>query len=55
MKIFKRLLVVCLIFTFQIGFADAFAKGYQLYKFDTTVKVDSLFVFELITKKNYKN
>ena len=55
MKIVKRLLVVCLIFTFQNGFADAFAKGYQLYEFDSTVKVDSLFVFESDNKENLQD
>ena len=55
MKIVKRLLVVCLIFTFQNGFADAFAKGYQLYEFDTTVLVDSLFVFESDNKENLQD
>ena len=46
MKTIRILIVVLFVFGIQNVFADAMPKGYQLYKFDTTVKVDSLFVFE---------
>ena len=46
MKTIKRAILVLFIFGFQNVFADAMAKGYQLYKFDSTIKADSLFVFE---------
>ena len=52
MKTIRILIVVLFVFGIQNVFADAMPKGYQLYKFDTTVNVDSLFVFESDDIKN---
>jgi hypothetical protein len=46
MKAINRTVLVLFLFLIQNVFADAMAKGYQLYKFDSTIKADSLFVFE---------
>lgn len=54
MKTIKVLLIVLCSFVFQNSMADAMPKGYQLYKFETEEKVDSLFVFESDKKEDLK-
>ncbi|NNK83797.1 MAG: hypothetical protein HKO92_11790 [Flavobacteriaceae bacterium] len=46
MKTIRVLIIILFAFVLQNTFADAMPKGYQLYEFETTIEVDSLYVFE---------